>query len=212
MSWLSNTFHPENAYKDAQEQMNKFYDQAQNYQQPYIQHGEQAYNQLSGGMNALMDPQALQDKWASGYKESDAARQMEGMAQQHGLDAASSMGLFGSTPALQAIQAGTSGIVAQDRQKYLDDLMQKYMHGTNIAGNIYGTGANASNAASQNAMNMGNKSSELAYGQGSAQGNLMGNLIGRGVGAGAGAIGGFLMGGPPGAAAGASWGLKGKGG
>jgi hypothetical protein len=161
MSWFSSFMHPQRGYEAGQDELNKYYQQSQGYQMPFLQ--------------ALSDPQALQDKWASGYKESEAAKNAEGMAQQHGLDAASGMGLMGSNTALQATQAGTTQIGLDDRQNYLNDLMQKYMAGAGMANNM-----------GQNAMNMGQNSSQMAFGKQNAGGNMFGNLLGAGIGLGAG--------------------------
>ncbi len=174
MSW----WNPGKGYENSQKELEKYYQQAQGGLQPYNQNGMDAYTDYNQAMKDLMDPQKLYDKWASGYQESDAAKQNEAMASQHGLDAASSMGLMGSSPALQAIQSGTSGIVAQDRQQYLDDLMKKYMSGVGIGQDIYGQGANAAGQQSQNSMNMGQNSAQNAFGQENARGSMINNLIG----------------------------------
>ena len=116
------------------------------------------------------------------------------MATQQGLGAASSMGLMGSSPAIQAIQSGTIGIVAQDRQKYLDDLMQKYMTGIGIGSDIYGKGASAANSMSQNSMNMGQNSAQNKFNQSNAQGDLFGKLLGGGIGLAGSALGGPIGG------------------
>lgn len=207
MSMFSSFLHPGRAYEKAQEQMEKYYPQAQGYLQPYNQQGQQAYGGLSGAMNQLLDPMALQDKWTQGYHESDYAKQLEDMASQHGLNAASSMGLMGSSPALQALQAGTTNIANADRHQYLSDLMQKYLQGAGIAQGIYGQGANAAGAQSQNAMNMGQGSAQMAYGKEKAGGNLFGNLLGTGL-----SLAGGALFGPAGAAAGSALGGQGGGG
>lgn len=191
MSMLSSFLHPERGYKKGQQQLDNyynqskdFYNQAQGYAQPYVNQGQTAYNEIHPAMQALLDPQALQDKWASGYKESEAAKNLESMAQEHGLNAANSMGLGGSSTALNAIQAGTSQIGAQDRQTYLDNLMQKYLAGTGIGQNLYNTGASAAGQQGQNAMNMtnnamnmGQNSAQMAFGQQNAPGNMLNNVI-----------------------------------
>jgi hypothetical protein len=184
MSWLSSWMHPERGYQAAQDQLSNYYNQAQGYLNPYNQHGNQQYSNLNQYIMSLMDPQALQDKWSSGWKESEAAKQLEGLASQHGLNAASSMGLMGSTPALQAIQAGTSGIAAQDRQNYLNDLMQKYMSGAGLSQNIYGIGANAAGQMGNNAMNQGQNMAGLEFNKTNAPGSLFGGIMG-GIGKGA---------------------------
>jgi hypothetical protein len=165
MSWLSDFLHPKKAYSSAQGQLDKYYNQAQGYSQPFY--------------DALSDPQALQDKWSKGYTESDIAKQDEAMGAQHGLDAASSMGLMGSSPALQAIQSGTAGIVAGDRQKYLDDMMQKYIAAAGIGQNM-----------GQNAMNMGQNSAQMEFNKNNAQGDMFGKLLGYGTGMVGSALGG----------------------
>lgn len=194
MSWLSSFLHPEKSYDKAQQELEKYYQQAQNGLQPYNQNGLDTYGKYSGAMDKLLNPSALQDEWSKNYKESDLAKQNEAMASQSGLNAAQQMGLNGSSPALQAIQSGTAGIVAQDRQKYLDDLMQKYMTGIGIGSDIYGKGANAANSMSQNAMNMGQNSAQNKFNQSNAQGDLFGKLLGGGIGLAGSALGGPIGG------------------
>lgn len=198
MSWLSSFLHPEKSYNAAQEQLDKYYQEAQGNLQPYNQNGQDAYGGLNEAMKNLLNPSALQDEWSKNYKESDLAKQNEAMASQSGLNAAQQMGLNGSSPAIQAIQSGTSGIVAEDRQKYLDDLMKKYMTGIGVGENIYGTGANSANALSQNAMTQGTNSAQTQFNKNNAQGDLFGKLVGGGIG-----LVGSALGGPIGGALGA---------
>lgn len=182
MSWLSSFLNPGKGYSDAQKEYEKYYNEAQGYNKPYMQHGEEAYSGINEIMKNLMDPEALYAKWAGGYNESPAAKQAEEMAKNRGLDDASALGLMGSSPALQAIQAGTSRIGMEDRQNYLDNLMQKYMAAAGIGQGIYNTGANAAGNTSNNAMNAGSNQAGLKFGQTNAGGNLFGNLLGTGVG------------------------------
>jgi hypothetical protein len=187
MSWLSSFLHPDRGYKAGQEQLDKYYNEAQGAYNPYMQNGQNAGNNLNDYMQQLMDPQALQDKWSQGYQTSGAAKDAMGMAQQNGLDAASSMGLMGSSAGMQALQAGTSQIQNADKQQYLDDLMKKYMSGAGIAGDMYNTGANAAGQFGQNAMNQGQNSAQMQYNQTNAQGNLFGQGLGTAAALGAGA-------------------------
>jgi|ERR1043166_5156195 hypothetical protein len=207
MSWLDpfdiggkldSFLHPEKGYQKGQEQLDKYYQQGQGYLNPYNQFGQSAYGNYSDAMKRLLDPAGLQAEWVKGYSESPSAKNAEAMAQQHGLDAASGLGLMGSNTALGAIQGGTTQIGLDDRQNYLNDLMQKYMAGAGIAGNIFNTGAGAAGSMANNAMNMGNNSAQMAYGQQNAPGDLFGKLLGTGIGAmtgGAGGGGGWSFGG-----------------
>lgn len=178
MSWLSSFLNPGKGYERGQEELNKYYNQAQGYLNPYNQQGQQQYGNLQEYINNLMHPEKLQDQWIKNYKESEAAKNMEGMAKEHGLDAASSMGLMGSSPALQAIQAGQSAIGAEDRQNYLNDLMNKYMGGAGLASGIFNTGAGAAGNMANNAMNMGQNSAGLAYGAQNAGGDMLSKILG----------------------------------
>lgn len=221
MSWFSTFMHPGQPYGKAQDQIDKyygqsndFYNEGKGYQQPYNQWGQESHGALQEMLDKLKDPAALQNEWIKSYSESPAAQQAETQATQSGLTAAGQMGLGGSNTALQAIQGGASNIALADRQKYLDDLMTKYQNAAGIAGGLYNTGANAANtqsgiAAQQgaNATKTGENSAQMAFNKQNAGGSLFSRLLG---GAASGIAGGFL-GGPAGAAAGVanSWNTSG---
>jgi hypothetical protein len=198
MSWLSKFLHPEKGYDKAQEQLDKYYGQSQGYLQPYNQYGQSAYGDINTAMKNLLDPTELNKKWIESYSESPQAKQAEALAQEHGLNAASGLGLMGSNTALDAIQSGTTQIGLNDRQNYLDDLMKKYMSGVGIGQDIFGKGAAAAGQQGQNAMNMGSNSAQMAYGKENAQGDLFSKLLGGGLG-----LVGSALGGPVGGALGA---------
>jgi hypothetical protein len=186
---IKSFLNPQKGYSKGQDELNKYYNQAQGYMQPYVQQGQQAYGGLSGAMDRLLDPIGLQSEWTQSYETSPYAQDLMNRAQSQGLSAASSMGLLGSTPALQAMQAGTTQIANADRQRYLEDLMQKYITGAELAQGIYGQGAQASGIMGQNAMNMGGESANMAFGKQNAPGQLFGNLLGTAAG-----LGGSYMG------------------
>lgn len=200
---LNSFLHPERGYQDAAKQAEKYYQQGQGYLDPYNQHGQEQYGDLNTARQSLMNPQELANKWAEGYQESPYAKRMEQMNLQQGQEAASSMGLMGSSGALQNIQQGAGDIVARDRREYLNDLMQKYMAGIGLGQSLYGTGANAAGAMSNNAMTQGGNMAGLTYGATNAPGSLFGRLLG----AGAGAAANYFMPGA-GGAAGAAGGMS----
>ena len=186
---LTKLLNPGKSYTKAQQQNEKYYNQGQGYLQPYAQQGQEAYGQLNGAMQNLLNPSQLHDQWANNYQASDAARFAQERAREQGLQAASSMGLMGSSPALQSIQAGTAQIGAEDEQRYIDRMIQQYLQGAGIAQNIYGQGANASGQLGQNAMMMGQSSAENAFGAQQAPGGLFSNLLGNAATLGAGYYG-----------------------
>lgn len=181
MGMLDSFFSPGKAYKKAGKQLEKYYNQGQGYLQPYNQQGQQQFQRLMDQAGALNDPAALQAKWASGYEMSPQAKQLQQKATTSGLDAASSMGLMGSSSALNNIQNSAGEIMQGDRQNYMNDLMQKYLASIGIGQNLYGTGANAAGAMSQNAMNQGQNMAAVKYGQQSAPGEMFGKLLGMGM-------------------------------
>lgn len=169
--------HPERGYEKAQEQLDKYFAQGQNALSPYMQQGQAAYEPMFGAMQNLLNPEELYNQWAQNYSTSPYAQDLMGRAQTQGLDAASSMGLLGSTPALQAIQAGTSQIYNQDRGNYIDDMTKRYLAGAQMAQGLYGSGQNAAGQFGQNAMNMGNNSAQMAFGQQNAPGSMFNDLL-----------------------------------
>lgn len=178
MSALSNLLHPGRPYREAQNTYNQYYNQGQGYLQPYQEHGNEAYGHLSNAMQRLLNPADLYNEWASGYETSPYAKQAQEMAQTQGLNAASSMGLLGSTPALQAIQQGTTNIGLQERGNYLDNLFKQYLSGAELAQGLYATGAGAASQMGSNALNAGGSNAELTYGSKSAGANMLANILG----------------------------------
>ena len=204
MRWLTSFMHPGAGYNKAQEQLDQYYQQGQGALNPYNQQGQSQYGNLNEYIKSLMNPGALQDEWIKNYSQSEASKNAQGMAKEQGLDAASSMGLMGSNTALDAVQGGATKIGLDDRQNYLNDMMQKYMQGAGLSQGIYGQGANAANSMSNNAMNMGNNSAQLAFNKQNVGGNMLNNWLNTGIGVGAsmltggmGGMGGMGGGGMP---------------
>ncbi len=174
---------------NAQKQLDKYYGQSQGYLDPYNQHGQDQYQTLLDYINSYKDPSKLLSDWSNSYQESDYAKNQEQIAQEHGLNAASAMGLGGSNTALNAIQGATSQIGMQDKENYLKKLMDEYYKGAGLASGVYGIGANAAGQQSQNANQMGENSAANSIAQWNAQGQVIpgiGKLIGQMAGGGAG--------------------------
>lgn len=175
MGWFDNYatsfFNPGKSYRDAGKEITKGYNQGQGYLQPYNQAGNDQLQKLLAAQGNLLDPSKLQSEWAKGYETSPYAKQLQDQAKSSGMDAASSQGLLGSSTALNSIQQGSSNIMQADRQKYMDDLMQKYLSGIGIGQGIYGTGAGAAGQMSNNAMDYGKQMGGMKFGEGNAMMN-----------------------------------------
>lgn len=173
MSWLSQLFHPGKGYDKAKEASQNYYNQAQGGLNPYAQGGISANDKLNQFLESLSNPGKLQDEWSKGYEESPYAKQLEQGSIDRGLNAAGSMGLMGSSAAMNNIQEEGSEIMNKDRQSYMNDLMTKYLAGMGIATNQFNTGANAANQQSQNAMNQGTTEANLDFGKYNAGPNMI---------------------------------------
>lgn len=174
-------FHPEKGYEDAQKEMEAKWRQAQGFQEPFRQAGLDQTGRLTGAEDKLLDPSSLLADWMSKYQMSPFAQQSMQNAKASGLDAASSMGLMGSSAALNNIQKSSSDIMNADRQQFLNDLMQKYMAGIGIGQNIYGIGAQTAGNMGNQAVNVGGNTAEMAYGKANAPGNLLKDMLATGA-------------------------------
>lgn len=186
-------FHPGAATGDAMDILKQYFQQgqqgeqqAQQQFQPYMDRGNQAGGSLMDFIQQLGNPEQLENQWASGYNTSPYAKQMLSQNQSQGMDAASQMGLMGSSSALQNIQNTAGNIVQGDRQNYMNDLFQKLMGGAGVAQNVYGVGANATgqNASmatqqADQAMNFGDQYAGLQYQKDQAPMNAIGQLLTR---------------------------------
>ena len=201
---LYSFLNPGEAYKGAEDEANRSWKEAQGYETPYWQQGINQTGRLNEAENALLDPQALQDKWAKGYETSPYAKQQLAQNKTQGMDAASSMGLMGSSAAIGNIQQGAGNIVSKDRQQYMDDLMNKYMAGIGLGSNIYGIGANMGGKLGDQSLEHGRDVASLKYKENAAPGELFGKILGGAADVGA----NIYTGGAYGAAKGASRGFN----
>lgn len=188
-SWL----HPEEGYDAAAKEQERAWREAQGYMRPFQQAGASEIPRLRDATGRLLNPEELQNQWAKGYETSPYAKDQLMRSQNLGLDAASSMGLMGSSPALENIQRTGSSIVAGDRQRYMDDLIQKYLAGVQSSQNIFGTGAGVGNTMGQGAMQSGENLAQMRYNSTNAPGNLFGGLLGGGLSAAGTAMTGMPM-------------------
>lgn len=179
----SKLLNPSKGYKKGQGQLDKYFNQSQQYLQPYNQNAHAAYGNLNQSIQKLLNPSQLHDEFLSNYNQSEASQMAQARAMEQGNRAAASTGVLGSTPHLQALQAGANEIGAQDQQNYIQQMIQQYMAGVGHLENIYGVGANAGVAQANNAMNMGGESANLAFGRNNANNKLFGDLFSTGIGA-----------------------------
>jgi hypothetical protein len=169
--------HPERGYEKAQEQLGQYYNQGQNYLAPYHQQGQEAYGKLNGAMDQLLNPEQLYGRFAQSYETSPATMAAQERGRNSSLEAASSMGLMGSSAALNALNAQNQDIENNALQDYIKMLTGQYLEGAHLAQGVYGQGANAAGALSNNANMQGQNMGNLAYGKQNAPGQLFNDLL-----------------------------------
>ncbi len=165
-------------YDAARDEMARYWDEAKGYEKPYWQNGIDQSQRLNTAENRLLNPADLENEWASQYEQSPYAKNLLDENRGQGLDAASSMGLMGSSGALNNIQQGAGRITSADRQQFLNDLMRKYITGIGIGQNMYNNGAQAGNTLAQGAMHQGDEQAGLKFGSATANGQMWQNMMG----------------------------------
>lgn len=178
---LESFLNPDKGYKEAGKQYEQGWQNALAFEAPYAQHGGNTWGRLNEMLNTLLNPEALENKWAQGYETSPYAKQLLEQNKTSGLDAASSMGLMGSSAALGNIQQGAGNIVAQDREKYMQDLMQKYLSALGLGTNLYGVGANVAGNLGNQAIKTGENQAEAKFGEYNAPGERGWNIFKTGL-------------------------------
>jgi hypothetical protein len=178
MGMLDSFLNPDKPYKEAQKAANAGYAESQNYLSPFMNQGASQFQRLNDATGQLLNPEELQNKWASGYQTSPYAQREMQILNQLGPEEASRLGISGSSALFNNQQQGAGDIVSKDRQSYLNDLMQKYMTGIGLGQNLYGVGANAGNVLGQNALSHGNDIAGLKYNEEAAPGRMLGSILG----------------------------------
>lgn len=168
---------PQRGYEAGEDALGKGWDEAKSYQLPFQGLGLQQYPQIQAAIQKLLNPGALENEWASSYEASPFAKRDLEMNREQGLDAASSMGLMGSSGAINNIQRGAGDIVSKDRTQFMQDLMQKFLSGLGLSHDIFNTGASAGTNLGNQALGMGENMAGLEYGKQNSPGNLLENLI-----------------------------------
>ncbi len=171
---------PSEGYRKAGNETQKYWQQALGFQQPFMEAGKSQLPMLTGAENQLLNPADLLGKWMGSYETSPYAKRSMQNAQSAGLDAASSMGLGGSSAALGNIQQSSSDIMNKDRDTFLNDLMQKYMTGIGVGQDIYGKGVGTAGNLGKEALGVGQDMAGAAYGEENSPADIWRNLLAMG--------------------------------
>lgn len=202
------------------------YDKAMGYMNPYYQGGLADYNKYRGAVggqgdmlaqygnpadyawrSAGLSPQEYYQNLMGGYTTSPQAQYQTDQMQKAAQRGASASGMMGSGTFFDSLQRNQQDIVAQDQDRWLNNMLgvnnQQMGYLNNFQGQqndymnrlngLAGVGYNAANAMGQYSVGQGGANAQTELGKG----NTWGNLLSMGAGAAMGYMkpGGFGMGG-----------------
>lgn len=191
----------EAAGNDMYKQMQQGWNMDQNMMNPYIQRGNDAYQNYINALNQGKNPQDLYNQFASSYKESPEALAQQQVGQKSANQANAASGMLGSGAAQTEAANLAQSVRSQDFDKYMQNMFgirNQYLGGQS---NIEGQGFQASNSEADRMQKYFEDmaKAKAARDEGRAQGQsgfwgTAGGLVG--------GIAGSLFGGPAGGAAG----------
>lgn len=169
---------PSKPYNQASDVLNQYYQQAQGYQNPFLNMGRGAIPQYQQWLQGQQNPSGFINNLMGQYQESPYAK----FQQQQGLRAAQNMGsasgLTGSTPLMQFAQQNAQNISSQDMNQWLQNVLGiNTQYGAGLQ-NELGYGQNAANSLSNMASQFGGAQAGLQFGGEYANQQNRGNMFG----------------------------------
>jgi hypothetical protein len=168
-------------YGDAMKQFQKYYGQAQGFQNPFYQAGTNAIGGYQDWLSRMKDPSSFLNNLMGQYQQSGYNKFLQDQSMRAGNNAASASGLIGSTPFAQQMQQNAANIGQQGMNDWLGQALginQQYGGGLN---NLMQGGQSAANIMSQLANIMGNNMGAGAYGRRAGQNQDFWNMISGGM-------------------------------
>ena len=158
-------------YDKAMQEYQKWINQAQGTQQPYLDAGKGAIGNYQNWLQGQQDPSKFINNLMGGYQESPYAKYQQQQAMNAGTNFGSANGLSGSTPLLQQMQQNAGGIASQDQNQWLQNVLginTQYGQGQN---NLMQGGQNAANQLTNLYGQAGQNMGQAAYGRQDAKNN-----------------------------------------
>lgn len=168
-------------YKKAGRELDRYFPQAQQYQQPFYQAGVGAIPQYQQWLSGMQNPSDFINNLMGQYQESPWAQYQQDQAIRAAQAMGSASGLSGSTPLTQFAEQQAAGISSQDMQNWLQKVLginTEYGAGQlGLAGMGQGAGNQLTNLMSDYMINK----AKLGFGQENARQDQWGGLF-RGLG------------------------------
>ncbi|HMG14627.1 MAG TPA: hypothetical protein VK590_04220 [Saprospiraceae bacterium] len=165
-------------YHDAGKELDKYFPQAQQWQQPFYNAGTGAIPGFQNWLNGMQDPSKFINGLMDNYKESPFAHYQQQQGMRAAQNVGSASGMSGSTPLMQQAQQNAQNISGQDMNQWLQNALgvnSQYGAGLN---SLMGMGQHSSDSLSQMFSDYMNNKANLAYGEGAAKQGQQGSLFG----------------------------------
>jgi len=179
-----------NPADEAQKYINQVPGIAQRYLNPYIQHGQNAYDIFSGPYQQMaQDPSGFINALMQKYKPSENYKLANKAAQQAESNTAAAGGMRGSVQDIDKSAQISNRLMDQDMQQWLQNALGVQSQGLNAERGMYGQGYDASKQLVDNWVNALGQQGQYAF-QGQREANQDNNdifgSIAQGLGFGAG--------------------------
>ena len=174
-----------NPYEHAQSELEKYYKQAQGYQNPFYEAGTGTLPYMERYIGEMADPAKFIGGLESQYQESPEAKQAQQEALKGGQSAAAASGMLGSTPFMKQQQQTASDVANRYKQQWLKNVLGIHgQYGQGLSG-LTGMGQHAADEMTGMSEREAQAMADMAYGQSQAQnkqaggiGGLIGGLTG----------------------------------
>ena len=172
MSWLSDFFSGgKNPADAAMPYLNQIPGMEKGYYDPYIQHGNEAYNTFNPKLTGMTnDPAAFLEQLMKGYEPSRGYQLQRDEALKAAGNSAASAGMRGSQNDISQSARITDSLMGQDMQQWLQNVLGIQKEGTTGLEHLFDTGASASGALAGDLSNVLGTQAGLAF-QGQANQN-----------------------------------------
>lgn len=193
MSFLSDLFGGgKNPADAAMPYLNQIPGMAKQYYEPYINHGNEAYNTLGPQLNKMgSDPVSFLESIMKGYQPSRAYQLINDEALRAAGNTAAAGGMRGSMGDIKNESRLTDALLGQDMQQWLQNVMGIQTEGMTGLSHLFDTGFKATTGLEGDLSNVLGTQAQLAFQggreQNQRQSDLLSSLLGLG-----GAIAGFF--------------------
>lgn len=168
-------------YDKAMEEYQRWMNQAQGVQQPYLDAGKKGLGNYQDWLGGMKDPSQFINNLMQNYQQSPYTSYLQQQAQNAGINAGSASGLTGSSALAQQMQQNAGNIAQQGMDSWLQNVLginSQYGQGQQ---NLMTGGQNAANSLTNMYNQMGQQMGQAAYGQQAGKNQDLWNMIGGGL-------------------------------